>query len=93
MGRSNAEPSLRISAGARLTVTAWREGKSKPQLRSAALNAFAAFLYGDIGQADDIEKALEHRAYVHFDFDEVGVNAEHGCAKRFEEHPKMPFAG
>lgn len=55
--------------------------------------AFAAFFYGDIGKADDIEKALAHRDYVHFDFDEVGVNAEHGCAKRLEEHPKRPFAG
>ncbi|MGA7916461.1 MAG: hypothetical protein WCA00_14595 [Candidatus Acidiferrales bacterium] len=71
-------------------MTAWREGNSKPVLRGA--DAFAAFFYGDIGQADHIEKALDHRDYVHFHFDQIRVNSEHGCAKRLEEHPKMPFA-
>jgi hypothetical protein len=35
--------------------------------------------------------AFHYRDYVHFDFDEIGVDAEHGCAERLEEHPKMPF--
>ncbi len=37
MGRSKPEPSLRMSAGARLTVTLCGLGKSKPQFFSAAL--------------------------------------------------------
>ena len=68
-------------------------GKIEAGIAQRGAYTFAAFLYGDIGKADDIEKALEHRDYVHFDFDEVSVNAEHGCAKRLEEHPKRPFAG
>src|SRR5260370_11833842 len=37
IGRSNAEPSLRTSAGARLMVTPWGAGKSYPQFFSADL--------------------------------------------------------
>jgi hypothetical protein len=35
IGRSKADPSSRMSAGARLTVTLYPEGKSKPQFFTA----------------------------------------------------------
>ncbi len=49
-----------------------------------------AFFHGDVRQSDDREMALESRDDVHFGFDEIGVNAEHGCAECLKEHPKMP---
>ncbi len=71
-------------------VTAWPDGKSKPQLRRAARMRSQAFFHGDVRQSDDREMALESRDDVHFGFDEIGVNAEHGCAECLKEHPKMP---
>src|SRR5690348_6641670 len=51
-------------------------------------DALAAFFYGDIGKADDIEIAALTRADVDFDFDEIGIDAEDSGAVRFEEHGK-----
>lgn len=33
---------------------------------------------------NDSEKTIHHRGDVHFDFDEISLDAEHGCAKRLE---------
>ena len=50
------------------------------------LDAFAAFLHGDVGQADDIEIAGLARADVHLHFHEVGVDAKHRGAEVLEMH-------
>lgn len=43
------------------------------------------------GKPTTVKESFHYRDYVHFDFDEIGIDAEHGCAERLEEHPKMPF--
>ena len=75
-----------MSAGARLTVTLCGYGKVEAAILQRGLDALAAFLDGDVGQADDVEVAHAARANVHLDFDEVGVDSKHGGAERFEEH-------
>ncbi len=50
------------------------------------LDALAAFLHGNVRQADNIEIAGPARADVHFDFHEVGVDAKHRGAEVFEVH-------
>ncbi len=47
------------------------------------LDAFAAFLHGNVRQADNIEIAGLARADVHLDLHEVGVNAKHSGAVVF----------
>ena len=78
-----------MSAGARFTVTPCVYGKIEAAIVERGLDALAAFLDGDVRQADDVEVARASRADVHLDFDKVGVDSEHGGAKRFEKHPKM----
>jgi hypothetical protein len=91
MGRSNAERSLRMSAEREVDRDCVTRRKIEAAIAQRGTNAFAVFFDGDIRQADHGEKALECRDYVHFD--QISVEAEHGCAQRLEEHPKMPFAG
>jgi len=80
MGRSSAEPSLRMSAGARLMVTKWVAGKSNPQLRGA--DALAAFFHRNVREADDGEMTFEGGRNV--DFNQIGVDAEDGGAECLE---------
>ena len=93
IGRSNAEPSLRISAGARFTVTILREGKIEAAVPQRGLDSLAAFFHGDVRQSDDVETALIARTNVHLNLDEVGVDSEHSRAECFEEHSKWPEGG
>ena len=65
---------------------ALRVGEVEPAIFDGGLDALAALLDGDIGQADDVEVAHASRADVHLDFDTVGVDSENGGAERFEEH-------
>ena len=51
-------------------------------------DSLAAFLHRNVRQSDDVEIALVAGADVYLDFHEIGVDAKHGGAKCFEEHPK-----
>jgi hypothetical protein len=64
--------------------------KIEAAIAQSGANAFAAFFHGDVRQADDREMALVRRHDVHLGFDEICVNAEHGCAECLAKHPKMP---
>jgi len=64
--------------------------KIEAAIAQSSADAFAALLHGNVRQADDGEMALERGYDVHLGFDEVGVNAEHGCTECLEKHPKMP---
>ena len=70
-------------------------GKFDAAIAKGGLDAFAAFFYGIVGQADDVEVVHAGGANVDFDFDEVGIDAEHSGTKSFEEHEwgKRPFRG
>jgi len=50
------------------------------------LDPFTAFLYGNVGKADDVEVAWLSGTDVHLNFYEVGVNAKDGGAVIFEVH-------
>ena len=49
-------------------------------------NAFTAFFYSIVGQTDDVEVVHTGGANVDFDFDEVGIDAEHSGTESLEEH-------
>ena len=66
-------------------------GKIETAIAQSCTDAFAAFFHGNARQADDGEVALERGDDVHFGFDEICVDAEHGCAECLEKHPKMPW--
>jgi hypothetical protein len=66
-------------------------GKIEAAIAQNCTDAFAAFFHGNVRQADDGEVALERGDDVHFAFDEISVDAEHGCAECLEKHPKMPW--
>src|SRR5690242_14050129 len=61
-------------------------GEFEAAVAQGALDAFAAFLDGVIGKADDVEILHASGADVDLDFDEVGIDAVHGGADGFEEH-------
>jgi hypothetical protein len=61
-------------------------GKFKAAVLQRRLDSFAALLDGDVGQAHHIEIAHAPGADVHFDLDNVSVNAKHSRAERLEEH-------
>ena len=63
-----------------------RVGEVETAIVEGGLDALAAFLDGDVGQADDVEVAHASGANVHLDFDAVGVDSEDGSAEGFEEH-------
>ena len=74
------------------------DGKMPRKIEAAILErgarAFAAFLHGNVRQTDDIEIARLAGADVHFDFDEVGVDAIHSgaeCLKEHREREARPF--
>ena len=67
-------------------VTLCGAGKIEAAILQRGLDALAAFLHGDVGQAHDVEDAPLPGADVHLDFDQVGVDPKHRCAERFEEH-------
>ena len=75
----DSRPSLLLIAGANPGAAAC--GSKAP--RTLHLN-------GNVRQADDREMTLESGDDVHLGFDEISVNAEHGCAECLEKHPKMP---
>src|SRR5271156_6208707 len=87
-----------IERGAFFTDIRWREingdrvarREIETAIAQSGANAFAAFFHGDVRQADDGEMALVGRNDVYLGFDEIRVNAEHGCAECLEKHPKMP---
>ena len=84
MGRSSAEPSLRMSAGARLMVTMWVRGKIEAAIAQRGVDALAAFFHRDVREADDGEMTFEGGRNVDFDFDQIGVDAEDGGAECLE---------
>ena len=55
-------------------------------IAKGGLDAFAAFFYGIVGQADDVEVVHAGGANVDFDFDDVGIDAEHSGTESLEEH-------
>ena len=59
-------------------------GKIESAIAQSGADAFAAFFHGDVRQADDGEVAFEGGRNVHFDFDQIGVDAENGGAECFE---------
>ena len=74
MGRSKADPSLRMSAGARFTVMFW-----KWVIESAVLDgrfdSFFAFLHGSIRQPDRQEYPIPGRD-VDLHFYHVGIDSK-----------------
>jgi len=64
-------------------------------IAEGGFDAFAAFFYGIIGKADDVEIVHAGRANVDFDFDKIGIDAKHSGTEGFEEHErgKRPFRG
>ena len=88
IGRSNDEPALRTSAGARLTVMRCG-GKSKPELRIALRDAVAALAHARIGQADHRERRQAERD-VDFDVDRRGLDAEDRGRPQAGQHALDP---
>ena len=86
MGRSNAEPSFFYVGGSEIDGDALAVRKFDAAIAEGGLDAFAAFFYGIVGQADDVEIVHAGGANVDFDFDEVGIDAEHSGTESFEEH-------
>ena len=84
IGRSNDEPALRTSAGARLTVIRCG-GNSKPELRIALPDAVAALAHAGIRQADHREDGQAERD-VDFDVNRAGVDAEDRGGPQAREH-------
>jgi hypothetical protein len=64
------------------------EGEIKAAIAHRRLYAFTAFFDGNVRQADNAETTLKARTDIYFDFDEVCVDAEYGCAECIEKHPK-----
>ena len=64
--------------------------KIEATIAQSRANAFAAFLHGNVWQADDREVPFVRGHHVNLGFDQIRVNAEHGCAECLEKHPKMP---
>ena len=87
MGRSNAEPSLRISAGAKLIVTACCEGKSKPQFRSADLIRSRLSFTAMSGNPTTLKLPCHEESTVRLHFHEIGVNSKDSGTESLEEHP------
>ena len=76
MGRSNAEPSLRMSAGARLTVMR-RERKGEPRVGQRGAHPLAALLHGAVRQTHGGEGG-KPVGDVHLDVHRVGIDPEDG---------------
>src|SRR5215467_14794362 len=83
MGRSKAEPSFLTSAGARLMVTPCPVGKFEAAIAQCGFDSFPAFFDGVVRQTDYIEVLHVGGTDVHFDFDELGIDAKHSGAERF----------
>ena len=84
IGRSNAAPSLRRSAGARLTVIR-RGGSLKPLFSSAPRMRTRPSLHARVGQPDDVAAGQPDRD-VDLDVDRRGLDADHGCGRDTREH-------
>ena len=73
-----------------------RRGKIESAISQRRPNSFAAFLHRNIRQANHGKMAFERGRNIHFDFDQIRVNAEHRRAECFEEHaergPAFPDA-
>ena len=85
MGRSKAEPSFLMSAGARLTTTCFR-GKSKPVFLSAARTRLFALFHGRIGKAHGGKKGQSPARDIDLNFYRIGIDAEHCGADDLREH-------
>ena len=84
IGRSNAAPALRTSAGARLTVIAVRR-ELEAGVADGAPHAVAALAHARVRQADHRERREAER-HVHFDVDRTGLDAEDGGRPQAGEH-------
>ena len=84
IGRSNDEPALRTSAGARLTVMRWC-GNSKPGVADRRPDAVAALADGRVGQPHHREVG-QAEGDIDLDVDGIGFDAEHGGAAQAGEH-------
>jgi hypothetical protein len=65
-------------------------GKIETAIAQSGADAFAAFFYSDVRESDDREMSLVRGHDVNLSFEEIRVNAEHGCSECLEKHPKMP---
>ncbi len=85
IGRSKAEPSFLMSAGARFTTTCFR-GKSKPVFLSAARTRSLLSLTAASGRPTVAKKGKAPARDVDFDFYRVGVDAKDRGADDFGKH-------
>ena len=98
LAAGQTESHRQIERGAFLTDIGGREidgncvsrRKIEAAIAQSRANAFAAFLHGNVWQADDREVPFVRGHHVNLGFDQIRVNAEHGCAECLEKHPKMP---
>ena len=67
-------------------VTPCPVGKFEAAIAQCGFDSFPAFFDGVVRQTDYIEVLHVGGTDVHFDFDEVGIDAKHSGAERFEEH-------
>ena len=94
LAAENAQRHRQIERGAFLANVGGREihgdevieRKIEAAISHRGFDPLAAFLHGDIRQADYVEAALIGLRHVHLDLDEVGVNPENSGAEAFEEH-------
>ena len=84
MGRSNADPLLGMSAGARLTVTRW-SGNSWPELTSAALTRSRLSFTSSLGKADRGEGGQPGRE-IDLDIHRQCANADDRRGSNAGEH-------
>ena len=75
---------MRMSAGARFTVTVGR--KIEAAIAKGGLDAFAALFHRDIRQAHHCEVAPIGRADVYLGLNQVRIDSENRRAERFVEH-------
>ncbi len=60
--------------------------KLEAAISQCGLDAFPAFFYGVIRQANDVEIGHARRAYIHLHFNQVGVDAVDRSAECLEKH-------
>jgi hypothetical protein len=67
--------------------------KLEGTIAKGRFDTLAAFFHGIVGKTRHIEVLHARKAYIYFDFHNVGVNPIHGGAERFEEHSEAGREG
>jgi len=82
-------------SGSEIDGNALAVWKFDAAIAEGGFDAFAAFFYGIVREADDVEIVHASGAHVDFNFDKIGIDAKHGGTENFEEHErgKRPFRG